>query len=138
MNTFSLTLSDSMRIERFDNVTHFIGADDSGAFGILPHHARAIAVLRYGLARFLDSNGAWHYLAMPGGILRFSDNALTVTSARYFIGDERDLITDQLAAEMAQEDSEIHAARTTLTGIEQSLMRRLSEMSRQASGAIRR
>lgn len=128
MNTFALTLCDSMRAERFPAVTQFIGADDSGAFGVLARHARTVAVLRYGLARFL-ADGKWRYLALPGGVLRFSDNVLTITAARYFLGEERSRIAEQLAAELAREDSDVHAARATLAEIERTLARRLGELS---------
>jgi F-type H+-transporting ATPase subunit epsilon len=138
MNTFALTLYDSLRNERFDAVSRFLGADDSGAFGVWPHHAEMVAVLRYGLARFEDAAGTWHYLALPGGVLRFADNALTLVSERYFIGDDRDRIADRLAQEMAREDSELHAVRATLGGIERTLMRRLSEMRRHAADVIER
>lgn len=130
MNTFALTLCDSTRTERFDAVSKFIGADDSGAFGVLAHHAHTVAVLRYGLARFQDG-GKWRYLALPEGVLRFSDNVLTVAAARYFLGDERGRIAEQLAAELAREDSDVHAARATLAEIERTLVRRLSELSAQ-------
>lgn len=128
MNTFSLTLCDSRRTERFDAVTRFVGAGAGGAFGVLPHHAELVAVLRYGLARFADDRGRWQYLALPGGVLHFSRNAMTIVTARYFLGDQRDRIADQLAAEMAREDSELHASRATLDEIERTLLRRLSEL----------
>ncbi|HJV50607.1 MAG TPA: hypothetical protein VJ652_04060 [Noviherbaspirillum sp.] len=131
MNTFVLTLCDSRRTERFDTVTRFAGADAGGAFGVLPHHAELVAVLRYGLARFADDQGRWRYLALPGGVLHFCRNAMTIVTARYFLGDERDRIADQLAAEMAREDSELHASRATLDEIERTLLRRLGELGAQ-------
>lgn len=137
MNTFALTLSDSQRSERFESVARFIGADDSGAFGILPHHAPMVAVLRYGLARFADADGKWHYLALPGGVLHFTDNLLTLATVRYFLGDQRDVIVEKLASEMAREDSELQSVRATLDEIERTLIRRLSALSTQLQGALR-
>ena len=125
MNSFALLLLDSHGRHEFTAVTQFIGADASGSFGVLAGHARLLAVLSYGLARFRDVAGVWHYLALPGGVLRFCDNRLTVTTVRYFLGDESEAICQQLADEMAQIDSEIHAAQATLSEIEHSLLRRL-------------
>jgi len=136
MKCFALTLLDSHGAERFDTVTQFIGADDNGSFGILAGHVPTVVVLRYGLARFSDQTGAWHYLALPGGVLRFANHQLTVTTVRYFLGDDRDAICERLAEEMARADSEVHTARATLSEIERSLVRRLAELSGHAAGGI--
>lgn len=129
MNKFALNLLDSRGSDRFDNVTQFISADSSGSFGILAGHTKMVAVLRYGLARFIDTQGRWHYLSLPGGVLSFSGNQLTVATVRYFLGDERGVILQQLAAEMAKTDSDVHRSRATLSEIEHSLLRRLGELS---------
>lgn len=136
MNSFALTLLDSRGGECFDTVTQFIGADADGSFGILAGHVHSVALLRYGLARFRDQSGVWHYLALPGGVLRFAENRLTVTTVRYFLGDDRTVICERLAAEMAQADSEVHTARVTLSEIEHSLVRRLAELSGYGAAGI--
>lgn len=136
MNTFSLNLHDSMRAEHFDNVTQFIGADGSGSFGVLAGHARMVAVLRYGLARFVDASGKWRYLTLPGGVMSFVDNRLTIVTVRYFLGDERELICEQLAQEMNRTDSDVHTSRATLAEIEHALMRRLGELGGRSQGGM--
>ncbi|OQW72023.1 MAG: hypothetical protein BVN35_14880 [Proteobacteria bacterium ST_bin11] len=136
MNNFALVLLDSRGLERFDTVTEFIGADADGSFGILAGHIHCVALLRYGLARFRDQVGIWRYLALPSGVLRFAENQITVTSVRYFLGEDRDAICDQLAADMAQVDSEVHTARAILSEIERSLVRRLAELSSRGYAGI--
>lgn len=136
MSTFALALLDNRGAERFDAVRQFIAADASGSFGVLAGHARMVAVLRYGLARFEDAQGRWRYLALPGGILHFADNRLTLTTVSYFLGERRDVLLDQLAAEMARADSEIAVAQATLTQIEQTLLRRLVELTGRAAGGV--
>ncbi|QPK61733.1 F0F1 ATP synthase subunit epsilon [Methylomonas sp. LL1] len=136
MKCFALTLLDSHGGAEFENITQFIGADDHGSFGILAGHIQSVMLLRYGLARFCDQSGIWHYLALPGGVLRFANNQLTLTTVRYFLGDDRDAICEQLAEEMARADSEVHTARATLSEIERSLVRRLAELSSHGAGGI--
>lgn len=131
MRTFGLALLDSHGENRFARVRQFVGADASGVFGILPGHETMVAVLRYGLARFLDDTGVWHYVALPGGVLRFSDNALSIASVRYFLGDEPGALVDGLASEMARNDSELSTARQTLAKIDRALLRRLADLNSQ-------
>lgn len=128
MSGFALTVLDCRGAERFETVTQFVAADASGSFGLLAHHEKTVAVLRYGLARFLDA-GTWRYVALPGGVLRFADNHLTVAAVHYFLGEDRAAIVDQLATEMARSDSEVRHVEATLAEIEESLIRRLGELS---------
>ncbi|MGY6274810.1 F0F1 ATP synthase subunit epsilon [Methylomonas sp. MgM2] len=136
MMGFGLTLLDSRGTDEFDEVIQFIGSDDSGSFGILARHERTVSLLRFGLARFFDKSGRCHYVALPGGVLRFADNHLTVTTVRYFLGDDRAVICQQLDAEMTKLDSEVHSARATLSEIEHSLVKRLSQLSGRGAGEM--
>ncbi|HEX7649456.1 MAG TPA: hypothetical protein VF450_18805 [Noviherbaspirillum sp.] len=134
MNGFSLEFCGGSEIQRFEEVMQFIAGDDSGSFGILPHHEHTIAVMRYGMARFVEASGTWRYAAMPGGVVRFAGNAMTVVAARYFIGTDRAALADRLAAEMTREDSDLRSMRQTLAGIERTLIRRLNELRLSAQG----
>lgn len=134
--TFCLRLSDARQSARYDRVARFIGADASGAFGILAHHGPMVAVLRYGLARFADADGQWHYLAMPGGVLHFRDNLLNLMTEYYLLDDQRGNIVARLAEAMAHDDSELQRVRKTLAEIDLALLRGLNALGsgRQAAG----
>ena len=129
MKRFELRLLDGLTSQTFSDISRFVAADDGGSFGILAGHAPMIVLLRQGLARFCDASEKWYYLALPGGVLRFADNRLTISTVRYFVGDQRDEICQQLTDELARTDSQVHSARLTLTQIERSLVRRLAELS---------
>lgn len=134
MKSFGLTLLDTRGSVRFDDITQFIGADADGSFGMLAGHIHAVMLLRYGLARFCDGAGVWHYVTLPGGVLRFAENHLTVTTVRYFLGDDPNVICQRLVDEMAQTDSEVHTVRAMLSEIERMLVRRMAELS--SGGAV--
>lgn len=136
MKPFELRLLDSAGGQTFSQVTQFIGADDNGSFGILAGHAPMVVLLSQGLARFCDAGGNWYYLALPGGVLRFAGNCLSISSVRYFVGDERDEICRQLSDELARTDSQVHAARSTLSQLERSLVKRLAELSARGGGPL--
>lgn len=134
MKSFALTLLDTRGSKHFDDITRFIGADTGGSFGILAGHIHTVALLRYGLARFCDLNGNWHYVTLPGGVLRFIDNQLTITTVRYFLGDDPKEICQRLMDEMAQTDSEAHDVKAMLSEIEHMLVRRMAELSNGMTG----
>lgn len=135
MSGFSLTVCDAAECRRFSGVRTLEAADASGSFGILPRHRAMVAVLRYGLARFQNQDGAWQFMALPGGVLRFAGNEATIVSTRCHIGTDRDQLAEALAAELEREDTELHAMRDTLATIEQSLKRRLAELGNRSVGA---
>ena len=130
MKTFAMMLSDSMKTEHFDDVVQFIGSDSTGSFGLKAKHSNMVAVLRYGLARFSTIDGQWRYLAIPGGILRFADNVLSLATTRYFLGDERSRIVAQLSAEMELDSSALHESDITLAHIERELIQRLASLNK--------
>ena len=129
MSTFALALFDSRGADRFAAVRQFVAADATGSFGVLAGHADMVAVLRYGLARFVDDTGKWRYLALPGGVLRVAGGRLSVATVQYFLGEARGAILRQLEEELAREDSDVRTARATLAEIEHSLLRRLGQLS---------
>jgi len=86
VNSFTLRLYDSRKNLYVEDVASFVGADESGCFGILSGHARMMTVLVFGLARFRRmEKKAWEYLAMPGAVLYFADNTLSLTCRHYLI-----------------------------------------------------
>ncbi len=83
MKSFTLRLQDATHSEKIVGVTSFVGEDPSGNFGILAGHARMMTSLIIGLARFRVGGGAWQYLAVPGAVLYFHDNVLTLSTRHY-------------------------------------------------------
>lgn len=135
--TFSLEIVDSTQTTSFANIVNFIGADESGSFGIMANHAPFIAVLRTGLLRFEDQENLWHYAAMPSGILMFKNNKLSITSIRCFFGKDPDVMLSELSLAIKAEDSNLHHARVTLAKIERSLIRRLASLQDGREDSIR-
>ena len=130
MNGFKLTLRDSSRSQAIDGVTSFVGEDGSGGFGIQAGHARMMTSLVFGLARFKTETGPWQYLAVPGAILYFINNELTLNTRRYLISDDYEAITQALLDTLAREEQELAAMKHNLRNIEAHILKRMLEMSK--------
>jgi F-type H+-transporting ATPase subunit epsilon len=128
MNSFTLLLQDPSRSERIDGVTSFVGEDTSGSFGILPDHSRMMTSLVVGLARFRSGDTNWHYLAMPGAVLYFFNNVLTLSTRRYLRDDDYTRISQALQEQLLAEEEKLHATRESLRRMEESLLKRLWEL----------
>lgn len=131
MKGFNLQIYDSRKQLVVDGVTCFVGEDDSGSFGILAGHARMMTVLVFGLARFRRQETAWEYLAMPGGVLYFSDNVLSVACRHYLVDTEYERISTRLVEELVAEEEQLHEIRQSLKSMEEALLKRMWEMRRQ-------
>lgn len=134
MKTFTLRLQDATRLQSFTDVTSFVGEDSSGSFGILPGHARLLTVLIVGLARFRTSEDHWKYLAMPGAVLSFHDDVLTLSTRRFLIDDDYTRISQALSQQLLSEEEKLHGVRTSLRHMEEEILRRLWEMGRGRMG----
>ena len=130
MNTFAMHVQSATQYEHIDGVTSFVGADDSGSFGIRASHARMMTALDYGLARYQLKDGSWHYLAFPRGILYFVDNALYISTRRFLHDTDYQRISKGLLEQLLKEEEELRGIKESLHRLEQEMFRRLWKMGR--------
>ena len=130
MNTFSLQLYDATQQQRIQNVTSFVGEDSNGSFGLQAHHARFMTTLIFGLSRFRLQNEDWQYLALPGGVLYFNDNELSISTQHFLIDSDFERISDLLQQQLLAEEEALTTTRTSLQKMEQSMLARLWNLQR--------
>ena len=133
MRTFTLHLQDAAQYERIEGVESFVGRDESGSFGILAGHARMMTVLTFGLARYRPAGGDWQYVALPGGLLYFIDNELTVSTRRYLRGAEFERMADALERQLLVEEEGLRTLKESLRRIEEALFTHLLRMKHVAT-----
>ena len=130
MKPFALVVQDATHIERFDHVVSFVGWDDSGSMGILADHERFMTVLSWGLARFQTLDGAWQYLALPGGLLYFVENTATICTRRFLRDDDADRISLALEEQLSVEEDNLRAMKQSLSRLEEEMFKRLWRIGR--------
>ena len=132
--SFTLRLQDATRTEEIAGVTSFVGEDASGSFGILAGHARMLTVLITGLARFRVGPDSWQYLAVPGALLYFRDNVLTLGTRRYLLDADYTRISQALQQQLLAEEEKLHRMTTSLHRMEEAMLKRLWDMGRRDAG----
>jgi F-type H+-transporting ATPase subunit epsilon len=131
---FTLRLQDATRSEEIADVTSFVGEDGSGSFGILAGHARFMTTLRVGLARFRVGESAWSYLAVPGALLYFHDDVMTLSTRRYLLDDDYDRISQTLQQQLLVEEERLEGMKESLRHMEEEILKRLWEAGRKGLG----
>lgn len=134
VNTFVLNLLDATHEQRIDGVTSFIGEDASGSFGIQPGHARFMTTLVFGLARFRQGEQAWQYLALPGAVIYFYHNELTLSTRHFLMDADFERISSLLDQQLGAEEENLRATRTSLRQMEQAMLKRMVELQRKTGG----
>jgi F-type H+-transporting ATPase subunit epsilon len=134
VKTFTLALHDATRSEEIPDVTSFVGEDSSGSFGILAGHARMMTSLIIGLARFRIGEDTWKYLALPGAVLYFRDNLLTLSTRRYLLDEDYMRISQALQQQLLTEEEQLHTMKESLHRMEREVLKRLWEMGREGAG----
>lgn len=129
MKTFTLCLQGSTRTHQIGGVTSFVGEDSSGSFGILAGHTRMMTVLVIGLARFQVNGEHWQYLALPGAVIYFHDNLLTLSTRRYLLDDDYNRISQALQEQLLGEEEQLHAMKESLQRMEKEVLKRLWELN---------
>ena len=130
MNTFQLVVQDTGGVRKFADVASFVGEDASGSFGVLAGQARMITVLVVGLARIRSAEEPWRYLAMPGAVLYFRDNTLTLSTRKCLIGEDYNTISTALRNQLLAEEAKLHQMKESLHRMEEEVLRRIWEMAR--------
>lgn len=133
MKTFELMLFDTTHCEKISGVRSFVGEDATGSFGIQANHCRMMTALVMGLARYRTEEINWQYLAMPGAILYFKDNTLTLYTRHYLRDEDYLRISAALQDQLLAEEKQLHAMRDNLRQMEETLLKRLWELGRQGS-----
>jgi F-type H+-transporting ATPase subunit epsilon len=131
MAGFALHLLASNQEQQIDGVYSFVGEDASGCFGLQANHARFMTVLVFGLARFRQGDdGAWQYLALPGGLASFNANQLTISTRYFLIDSDFDRITQALEQQALQEQDNLHASRESLQRMELAMLKKIRNLKR--------
>ncbi len=128
--SFQLHLQSATRYERIEAVTSFVGQDASGSFGILPGRAGFMTILSFGLARFRVGEAPWQFIACPGAVLSFGNNALCVNTRRYLMDDDYGRISGLLVGKLTEEELALKAVKDNIQQLEQELLRRLHQLNR--------
>lgn len=134
MKAFTLRLQDATRITTIPEVVSFVGEDASGSFGILAGCQRFSTILVTGLARFRIQTGSWSFIALPGGVLHFVDNTLTLNTSHYFIDDDYTRISQSLLDQLVAEEERTHTLKESLHNLESQTLKRLWELGRESGG----
>ena len=134
MKSFTLRLQDASHAEEIAGVSSFVGEDRSGSFGVLAGHARMMTSLIIGLARFRVGNEAWQYLALPGAVLYFHDNVLTLSTRRYLLDHDYMRISQALQQQLLAEEEQLHGMKQSLHRMEEAVLKRLWQIGRKGAG----
>jgi F-type H+-transporting ATPase subunit epsilon len=133
-SSFTLQLQDATRAEEITGITSFVGEDASGSFGILPNHARMLTVLVTGLARFRVGPDSWQYLAVPGALLYFQENVLTLGTRRYLLDADYKRISEALQQQLLAEEEQLQAMTISLHRMEEAMLKHLWDLGRRNAG----
>jgi F-type H+-transporting ATPase subunit epsilon len=129
MKYFTITIRSTQQTDDINNVFSFVGEDDSGSFGILAGHARIMTSLVTGLARFKVKNEPWQYLAMPGAILYFVDNKLTLITRRYLKSANYEKLASGLREILLIEEEQLIDMKENILRLEKEMLKRLREIT---------
>lgn len=130
MNSFSLQLLSAREQKKVHGVTSFVGEDASGSFGIQAGHCRTMTSLVFGLARYRCADGPWQYLALPGGLLYFVENHLSICTRRYLVDADYRRISRLLQEQLLAEEQGLRETKKSLRRLEESVLHRLYEIGR--------
>jgi F-type H+-transporting ATPase subunit epsilon len=94
-------------------------------------HARTMTSLVIGLARFRVGDNDWQYLALPGAVLYFCEDVLTLSTRRYLLDDDYLRISQALQEQLLAEEQALQSMKDSLRKMEEEILKRLWTMGRE-------
>lgn len=136
MNTFVMHLQSGTQYERIDDTVSFVAADESGSFGIQAGHARLMACLSSGLARYRTAGGVWQFLVLPGAALYFFENELYVNTRRYLHDPDYKRVSAAWREELLVDEEKLRVITESLNRLEDEMLKRLWTLQREERGMM--
>jgi len=133
VKAFNLRLQDATHSEEIADVTSFVGEDDTGSFGLQADHARFMTILSIGIARYRIGESRWKYLAVPGAVIYFHNNILTLCSYRYLLDDDCMRLSQALQQQLLAEEEKLQTLKESLHHMEEEVFKRLWEIGKKES-----
>ena len=127
MTAFRLELVSEDGHEAIEGIVSFVGADESGSFGILGNREPLVTVLSWGLCRFTNADGVTQYVGMPGGVLTFDEGVLRIATPRYVRAGEAEAVLKELDVRMKTEEEDRRRLREVLHNLDREFLRRLAQ-----------
>ncbi|NOY39263.1 MAG: hypothetical protein GXO95_03265 [Nitrospirae bacterium] len=131
MKTFRFRVITPMSIV-LDAEVGFLRAEDStGSFGILPNHTEFITFLTPSIViyRIGEKEG---YIAVNGGIFRFSSNVATLSTRTAVSGDSLDTLTSIINERFISLTEREKTLYRSLKQMQQSFLKRIADIEREA------
>lgn len=134
MATFVIEIQSSAgQVDLVENVVSFVGKDHSGHFGILANAEKRMSVLSFGLAKYRcqkeEAMEPWQYLALPGGVICFQDNRLTIATRKFVRGSHLMMVREALEKEIKEAELLTQETRRSLHRLDEEILSRLSRLN---------
>ena len=107
------------------DVVHLRAEDDTGAFGILRGHAEFLTALTISVVSWRDQAGAEHHVAVRGGMLVVSGDAITIATREAVADGNLDRLQREVLARFQQREDEEAIARTDAQRLYLAAMRQI-------------
>lgn len=113
-----------------DTVRKIIAEGLEGYFTLLPRHVDYISVLVPGILTVADNAGNTFYFAVDHGSLVKQGAKVNISTRNSIQGKDFSSLANIVATEFYQLDDLEKKARTALTGLEHSMLRRFAELKK--------
>ena len=109
-----------------DGVAALRAEDDSGMFGILPHHADFLTVLAVSVVSWRTATGAERHGAVRGGVLTVTDGErIEIATREAVVGDDLERLESEVMKRFRQELGAEKAARSSAARLQLAVIRHI-------------
>lgn len=101
----------------------------NGSFGLLPRHVDFVSQLVTGILSYTSLDNTEHYVALNGGTLVKCGQNVTVSTRNAILGDELEVLQQQVVRQFKQITEHEREARAALARLEAGMIRGFIELN---------
>jgi F-type H+-transporting ATPase subunit epsilon len=124
-------------VEDTDDVFHVRAEDETGAFGLLPGHARFVTTLPISVVSWRDAVGTEHHIAVRGGVLIVgTDDTVEIATRQAIREDDLDALEHKVEEVFLHELRQEESARTAARRLQYETMRKIQRFVDVSRGRV--
>jgi len=121
----TVTTPEGLVVDATD-VRHVRAEDDTGAFGVMEHHADLLGVLSISVVTWRDAGDREHHVAVRGGVIDVhGGDRIEIATREAQAGDDLDVLESDVLARYRSDAEHAAAATTEAARLEAAIVRRL-------------
>ncbi len=131
LKSFTCKVYSPKNILTINEVSSFVGEDNSGSFGIMAGRYPLVTILKCSTAKLKLNDDSVLYLGISGGVLSFKSNILTIVTSFAIQSENIEDLTEALDVAIAKDEERSQKIQGYIQKLDDEILKRIKQLEGQ-------